>query len=123
MQGHMHMLRSLQAQSECISEHCAVQYSSAALHNLASRTSCMRNDRMSFGAGSTVPLERKQEIYAICSEYGVVIIEDDPYYYLQFPDAAGEDGLTRSHLKYTMCSWQPASYAVQALSALQSWHP
>jgi DNA-binding transcriptional MocR family regulator len=41
------------------------------------------------GAGSTVPVERKWEIYSICSEYGVVIIEDDPYYYLQYPDAAG----------------------------------
>lgn len=39
--------------------------------------------------GSTVPVERKWEIYSICSEYGVVIIEDDPYYYLQYPDAAG----------------------------------
>ena len=35
-------------------------------------------------AGLTVPLERKRELYAICSEYDVVIIEDDPYYYLQF---------------------------------------
>jgi DNA-binding transcriptional MocR family regulator len=34
-------------------------------------------------------VERKGEIYSICSEYGVVIIEDDPYYYLQYPDAAG----------------------------------
>ena len=40
-------------------------------------------------AGSTVPVERKWEIYSICSEYGVVIIEDDPYYYLQYPDATG----------------------------------
>ena len=36
-----------------------------------------------------MPVERKWEIYSICSEYGVVIIEDDPYYYLQYPDATG----------------------------------
>jgi hypothetical protein len=40
-------------------------------------------------AGSTVPADRKWEIYTICSEYGIIIIEDDPYYYLQYPDAAG----------------------------------
>ena len=34
--------------------------------------------------GLTVPIERKRELYAICAEYDVVIIEDDPYYYLQF---------------------------------------
>ena len=37
-----------------------------------------------FCAGLTVPIERKRELYAICAEHDVVIIEDDPYYYLQF---------------------------------------
>lgn len=40
--------------------------------------------------GSTVPLERKAQIYAICCKYDVVILEDDPYYYLQFPLPSGE---------------------------------
>ena len=31
-----------------------------------------------------MPLERKRELYAICAEFDIVIIEDDPYYYLQF---------------------------------------
>ena len=35
-------------------------------------------------AGLTCPIERKREIYAVCSEYDVVIVEDDPYWYLQF---------------------------------------
>ena len=35
-------------------------------------------------AGLTVPIERKRELYAICAEYDVIIIEDDPYFYLQF---------------------------------------
>jgi kynurenine/2-aminoadipate aminotransferase len=34
------------------------------------------------GVSST--LERKQAIYAICSKYDVLILEDDPYYFLQF---------------------------------------
>jgi DNA-binding transcriptional MocR family regulator len=35
-------------------------------------------------SGLTVPIERKRALYAICAEYDVIIIEDDPYYYLQF---------------------------------------
>lgn len=34
------------------------------------------------GVSST--FERKQAVYAICSKYDVIIVEDDPYYYLQF---------------------------------------
>ncbi|RAL61701.1 hypothetical protein DID88_002769 [Monilinia fructigena] len=37
----------------------------------------------------TVSIQRRKELYAICSKYDVVIIEDDPYWYLQFPSAAG----------------------------------
>jgi len=34
-------------------------------------------------------LERKQKVYQICSEHDIVIIEDDPYYYLQYSLGAG----------------------------------
>ena len=34
--------------------------------------------------GTVLPIARKREIYDICREYDVVIIEDDPYYYMQF---------------------------------------
>ncbi|KAH9950244.1 pyridoxal phosphate-dependent transferase [Amylocystis lapponica] len=34
--------------------------------------------------GSTLTLERRKRIYEICQRFDVVIIEDDPYYYLQF---------------------------------------
>lgn len=34
--------------------------------------------------GVSCSLERKKAIYAICSKYDILIIEDDPYYYLQF---------------------------------------
>ncbi|KAE9411327.1 PLP-dependent transferase [Gymnopus androsaceus JB14] len=35
--------------------------------------------------GATLSLERKKAIYNICVEYDVIICEDDPYYFLQFP--------------------------------------
>lgn len=33
-------------------------------------------------------IERKREIYALASEYDIIIVEDEPYWYLQFPSAA-----------------------------------
>ncbi|RDX53764.1 PLP-dependent transferase [Lentinus brumalis] len=33
--------------------------------------------------GVTMGLDRKKEIYDICVEYDVIIVEDDPYYFLQ----------------------------------------
>lgn len=33
--------------------------------------------------GVTVSLERKKAIYSICQEYDIIILDDDPYYYLQ----------------------------------------
>ncbi len=32
-------------------------------------------------------LQRRRDIYAICCEYDVIICEDDPYWYLQYPTA------------------------------------
>ncbi|KAJ2006589.1 hypothetical protein GGI04_001832 [Coemansia thaxteri] len=34
--------------------------------------------------GATMSLQRKQAIYKIAQKHGLIIIEDDPYYYLQF---------------------------------------
>ena len=55
------------------------------------------------GAGAITPLGRRREIYGICREYNILILEDDPYYYLQFSTAHGGEpkGLTdlgRSYL-------------------------
>ncbi|KAJ2701505.1 hypothetical protein FB645_004607 [Coemansia sp. IMI 203386] len=36
--------------------------------------------------GATMSLARKQAIYAVAQKHDLVIIEDDPYYYLQFAD-------------------------------------
>ncbi|KAI8914183.1 pyridoxal phosphate-dependent transferase [Gorgonomyces haynaldii] len=36
--------------------------------------------------GVSTTFERKKEIYKICQEHDILIMEDDPYYYLQFGD-------------------------------------
>jgi DNA-binding transcriptional MocR family regulator len=38
--------------------------------------------------GGTLSTPRRKEIYALCSKYDIIIIEDDPYWYLQYPSAA-----------------------------------
>ena len=47
-------------------------------------------------------MSRKREIYALCREYNILIIEDDPYYYLQFDGPGspprGLQGLGESYL-------------------------
>ncbi|KAH0402714.1 aromatic amino acid aminotransferas-like protein, partial [Aureobasidium melanogenum] len=36
-------------------------------------------------------LQRRRELYALCSKYDVIIVEDDPYWYLQFPSSTNSD--------------------------------
>ncbi|KAI1098098.1 aromatic amino acid aminotransferase [Jackrogersella minutella] len=40
-------------------------------------------------------LERRKELYSICSKYDVIIVEDDPYWYLQYPSAEVEEAKAR----------------------------
>lgn len=40
-------------------------------------------------------VERRKEIYAIASKYDVIIVEDDPYWYLQYPSAVVEEAKSR----------------------------
>ncbi|CAJ2507998.1 Uu.00g091840.m01.CDS01 [Anthostomella pinea] len=40
-------------------------------------------------------LKRRKEIYALCSKYDVIIVEDDPYWYLQYPSAEIEEAKAR----------------------------
>lgn len=35
-------------------------------------------------------VKRRKEIYEICQKFDVLIVEDDPYFYIQFPHAANE---------------------------------
>ncbi|OCK76814.1 aromatic amino acid aminotransferas-like protein [Lepidopterella palustris CBS 459.81] len=35
----------------------------------------------------TLSVQRRKEIYALCVKYDIIIIEDDPYWYLQYPSS------------------------------------
>ncbi|KAK9864365.1 hypothetical protein WJX84_001908 [Apatococcus fuscideae] len=52
--------------------------------------------------GAVSGLDRKKAIYQICQEEDIIILEDDPYYYLQFSTGPGEQpglaGLQPSYL-------------------------
>ena len=37
-------------------------------------------------SGTVLPLERRKEILQLCSEYNLILLEDDPYFYLQFEE-------------------------------------
>ena len=36
--------------------------------------------------GTLLSVERRNEIYQLCCDYNLLLLEDDPYYYLQFGD-------------------------------------
>lgn len=36
--------------------------------------------------GTTMDEARRREIYSLASEYDLIILEDDPYYFLQYDD-------------------------------------
>lgn len=51
--------------------------------------------------GSTLPPERRRQIYEIARDWDIVILEDDPYYFLQYdldvqPSAIESIGFTRA---------------------------
>lgn len=41
-------------------------------------------------------LERRRELYALCCRYDIIIVEDDPYWYLQYPTATAVNSTTTS---------------------------
>ena len=41
-------------------------------------------------------LQRRRDIYALCQKYDILIVEDDPYWYLQFPTATSQNTTTTS---------------------------
>ena len=41
-------------------------------------------------------LQRRREIYALCSEYDIIVVEDDPYWYLQYPSSTAVNTTTTS---------------------------
>ncbi|KIH88382.1 aromatic amino acid aminotransferase [Sporothrix brasiliensis 5110] len=46
--------------------------------------------------GIVLSLERRKQLYEICSHYDVIIAEDDPYWYLQYPSAAVNEAASRN---------------------------
>lgn len=46
-------------------------------------------------------LQRRREIYALCSKYDIIIIEDDPYWYLQYPTSTAINTTTTSSASNT----------------------
>lgn len=52
-------------------------------------------------------LQRRREIYALCSKYDVIIIEDDPYWYLQYPTSTAVKGKA-AHV--TPAGWKSSGY-------------
>ncbi|KAJ4145814.1 hypothetical protein LMH87_004647 [Akanthomyces muscarius] len=48
--------------------------------------------------GTVISVERRREIYAICQRFDVIIVEDDPYWYLQFASAAEREAESRGHV-------------------------
>lgn len=61
-------------------------------HTTSSITSSTRKPRVLYiipngqnPTGAVMPLERKKEIYQICCDHDVIILEDDAYYWLQYP--------------------------------------
>lgn len=46
--------------------------------------------------GIVLSLERRKQLYEICSRYDVIIAEDDPYWYMQFPSAAVNEAASRN---------------------------
>ncbi|KAL2760654.1 hypothetical protein ACRALDRAFT_1038399 [Sodiomyces alcalophilus JCM 7366] len=40
-------------------------------------------------------VKRRREIYALCQKYDIIIIEDDPYWFLQYPSAETEEAVSR----------------------------
>ncbi|EFA84232.1 hypothetical protein PPL_03309 [Heterostelium album PN500] len=53
-------------------------------------------------SGCTLSVDRKYKIYEICSKYNLIILEDDPYYFLQFP--TGDDANQQVQLPPTFIS-------------------
>ena len=45
--------------------------------------------------GGSLSLERKRELYALAREYALLILEDAPYYFLQFGDGPRTPSLLR----------------------------
>ena len=60
--------------------------------------------------GITLGRQRRREIYDLCEEFDVVIIEDDPYWHIQFTQASHELPHASSGVKYPFLAALEKSY-------------
>ncbi|KAF2754660.1 aromatic amino acid aminotransferas-like protein [Pseudovirgaria hyperparasitica] len=49
--------------------------------------------------GGVQSVERKSAIYELCVKYDIILIEDDPYWFLQFPTASKKDAFHDTNAK------------------------
>ncbi|GKZ85804.1 hypothetical protein AnigIFM56816_011775 [Aspergillus niger] len=45
-------------------------------------------------SGVTMSTKRRRDVYDVCIEYDVIIVEDDPYFFLQYPEYDAGDSVT-----------------------------
>ena len=65
------------------------------------------------GVGAITPLGRRREIYGICRDYNILILEDDPYYYLQFSTAHGGEPKGLNDLGHSYLSMDTDSRVIR----------
>ena len=58
----------------------------------------LRLDKGSNPTGASLSLDRKEKIYALAQKHGLIILEDDPYYYMQFSKERGNLSMFLSRL-------------------------
>lgn len=73
--------------------------------------------------GSTLTLQRKQEVYNVCKKYNVCILEDDPYALLQFPNDGEEMPGAPRPTEVETREGMPASTIVYAQKHPQAFTP
>nr|POE72779.1 aromatic amino acid aminotransferase [Quercus suber] len=56
-------------------------------------------------------LQRRRDLYKLCSKYDVLIVEDDPYWYLQFPAATSANTTTTRDAANTSFNPEVAMFA------------
>ena len=55
-------------------------------------------------------LERRGQIYALCQKYDIIIIEDDPYWYLQYPSSGNTFTPPPTHPSLPSTPWKRSGY-------------
>ncbi|KAH9928518.1 L-tyrosine:2-oxoglutarate aminotransferase [Epithele typhae] len=73
--------------------------------------------------GSTLSLARRTAIYAIAQRFDLLIVEDDPYYFLQYDDAPGPRPTRPSASRARCSAWTPTAASSASTPSLRSSRP